>query len=723
LFRKFINSQAVFNTACVVKKQTMKKIFLLLLVVLTIQNWGQAQTPAFPGAEGGGMYVTGGRGGTVYYVNTLEDNSTGNTTTREGSLRWCLERTGPRIILFKVSGIIQLKRTLSISRGDVTIAGQSAPGDGICIKDYEVKVDAENVIIRYMRFRLGDEITTHEPDAFWGRYKKNIIIDHCSVSWSIDECSSFYSNENFTMQWCFITESLNTSIHEKGNHGYGAIWGGQNATFHHNLLAHHNSRNPRFNGWKRSGIPTNPNAEERVDYRNNVIYNWGDNSAYGGESSGKYNIVNNYYKYGPATKSSAKSRIVTVSMDSDPVTYSPGYGQFYIDGNYVYGNSTVTSNNWNSSGVLYDSGVDKIACKASVPFEAYPITEHTALVAFDKVLELGGASLSRDAVDSRVSEEVKNGTITFTGSVSKKGGIIDSQTDLKPADAGDDWTAWPTLVQGEVPTDSDRDGIPDGWLEANHPGKMANDVNDIGYTYLEVYLNSLVKHITDKQGEFDDGGDVEEEILFGGPIPTDKVVPETLSNLITDGAISIASGRTDGCTEDGYVWRTKDVTFTLPSMSKFSVNLTSNGGRKVHITINGDEANKDVYTIGSSSCESVVYTFDGSVVSPTIRIESFNSAGDTPMDFSLTQLLIKEIKSTTSIDNPSIVENNIKVYIANDILYANVVADMSVYSVNGGLTKAVKNTDSIYVGDINGGVYIVRMIGPDGMISVHKFVK
>ena len=458
--------------------------FILLIVPATILS----QTPAFPGAEGGGKFVTGGRGGTVYFVNTLEDNNIGNTTTREGSLRWCLGRSGARTIVFKVGGTIKLTSRLNISNGNVTIAGQTAPGDGICIKDYEVVVDADNVIIRYMRFRLGDEITTHEPDALWGRYRNNIMLDHCSVSWSIDEAASFYSNSNFTMQWCFITESLNSSIHDKGNHGYGGLWGGKNATFHHNLLAHHNSRNPRFNGWKRSGLSYyNPMDEERLDFRNNVIYNWGSNSGYGGEAAGKYNIVANYYKPGPQTSSGSRSRIVNVDIDASSA-YGPRWGTFYVTGNYFHNNSSVTSNNWN--GVTYASGVDKVACRADVPFENIQIPQHTAEKAFEKVLAYGGASLVRDAVDTRISGEVLNGTYTYTGSKTGYKGIIDTQTDVG---------GWPEYKSATPPADSNSDGIPDNWLETNFPGKTANQINEDGYTYLEVYLNSLVADITYNQ--------------------------------------------------------------------------------------------------------------------------------------------------------------------------------------------------------------------------------
>lgn len=457
----------------------MKKILLLfaLLPVLAV-----AQTPAFPGAGGGGMYTTGGRGGKVLYVTSLADDGS------VGTLRWALNQTGARTILFKVSGIITLNSRLNITRGDVTIAGQTAPGDGICLRNYEMQISAGNVIVRFMRFRLGNEILTNESDAIWGRYQNNVIIDHCSMSWSIDECASFYSNNNFTLQWCYVTESLNNAGHSKGAHGYGGLWGGKNASFHHNLIAHHVSRNPRFNGWKRSGLSyENPQDEERVDFRNNVIYNWGDNSSYGGEALGKYNIVNNYFKSGPATKSNIRYKITQVDKDGS-ATYAPGHGSYFIKDNYVFGSQSVTDNNW--SGVTYASGVTQTAARVNEPFAYLPVAEHTAEVAFEKVLTYGGASLVRDAIDTRISDEVRNGTATFSGSVSKRPGIID-----KPSDVG----GWPVYQSATAPVDSDNDGIPDGWLAANYPEKKSTDLNEQGYTYLEVYLNSLVEHIVASQ--------------------------------------------------------------------------------------------------------------------------------------------------------------------------------------------------------------------------------
>ena len=456
----------------------MTRISVLLISLLFSIINSPAQTPAFPGAEGAGMFTTGGRGGKVLYVTSLEDNDS------VGTLRWAIRKKGPRTILFNVSGVIQLKSPLFINNGDVTIAGQSAPGDGICISNHETIISADNVIVRYLRFRLGDG-AKEAIDAFSGKGQKNIIIDHCSMSWSVDECSSFYDNENFTMQWCLIAESLRNSAHVKGEHGYGGIWGGRNVTFHHNLLVSHDSRNPRFCGSRYSNQP----ELEKVDFRNNVIYNWGANNAYAAEG-GSYNLINNYYKPGPASKT---NRYFINPYADDGKNHQPAgiFGRFYLKGNVMEGNPAITKNN--VSGVKMGSNFAELAPNVTLnelisntEFKIPKPKTQSAKKAYQSVLKSAGCSLVRDVLDMRYVNETRTGTFTFKGSKGSSNGLIDSQNDVG---------GWPVYNSLPAPPDTDGDGIPDGWLEKRYPGKKSTDLNKNGYTYLEVYLNSIVKHI------------------------------------------------------------------------------------------------------------------------------------------------------------------------------------------------------------------------------------
>lgn len=455
---------------------------------------------AFPGAEGGGMYTTGGRGGKVYHVTTLED--TGN----EGSLRWAVNKSGARTIVFDVAGTIQLKSTLNIKYGDLTIAGQTAPGEGICLRDYAVQLNADNVIIRYIRFRMGDE-TKQENDAIWGRYHNNIILDHCSMSWSTDECASFYANCNFTMQWCLLGESLKNSVHGKGSHGYGGIWGGKNASFHHNMLACHDSRNCRID---HPQIYDNYVETHRghVDVRNNVIYNWGSNVTYGGEG-GWFNLVGNYYKPGPASKDIS----VFVNLDAyyhkDGVTYADSYPDLYVEGNVHTKYPEIESDN--RKGVKWTDGdYENYQTLLSAPLairkddqELCYTTTHSAENAFGRVAGYVGASLVRDEVDTRLVNDALTGTVTVTnGGNGSKNGIIDTQTAVG---------GWPELTatdeeQIRASVDSDGDGIPDYYesllkLDAtDSTDGNAKTLDPQGlYTNLEVYLHYLVMHITQAQ--------------------------------------------------------------------------------------------------------------------------------------------------------------------------------------------------------------------------------
>lgn len=531
----------------------MKSTISLFLLFFILQT-SYSQTPAFPGAEGCGRFTTGGRGGTVYYVNNLTDVNTGNSTTREGSLRWCLNQTGTKTILFKVSGTIFLTSNLSISKPNVTIAGQSAPGDGICIAGYPVTVSANNVIIRFVRFRMGEKfgISADGADALGARGYSNIIVDHCSMSWSTDECVSFYGNTNTTIQWSIISESLRLGGHSKGPHGYGGIWGGKNASFHHNLMAHNDSRTPRF------GPATNTQLVEATDMRNCVIYNWSGNGCYGGEAM-KINVVNNFYKPGPATPTGSKrGRIYAIdkktglSSTDDFYPINDVWGTYYINGNVIDESTSTstsdknvcinaTNNNWDYgiyNQILSSYGItaiQKAALKSTIPVvDPGEITLHTAQNAYNKVVEYAGASLVRDTLDKRIIHETKTGTAAFKGLSPYNGlgsvtypagtvlngetltvattidwksvgypkfGIIDSEEDIKPANASADWLPWPTLNQGTTPDDSNIDGIPNNWLETNFPGKTATQLNDQGYTYLEVYLNNIVSNIIEQQNK------------------------------------------------------------------------------------------------------------------------------------------------------------------------------------------------------------------------------
>ncbi len=419
--------------------------------------------PAFPGAEGFGKYTSGGRGGKVCIVTNLNDDGA-------GSLRAAIKQKGPRTIVFAVSGTIALESPLVIKNGDVTIAGQSAPGDGICIKNYTTTVDADNVIIRYMRFRMGDE-RKHQDDSFNGRGHSRIIIDHCSMSWSIDETASMYWNRDFTMQWCIVAESMKNSFHEKGPHGYGGIWGGENATFHHNLLASHTSRNPRFGGSE--SVPNKP--DELVDFVNNVIFNWGSNATYGGEK-GRYNVMNNYYKAGPATVKNA-DRII------EP--WEP-FGQFYIKGNVLAGDDKVTQDN--ALGVQGQKKTSATAAMIDKPFRVEMINMQTATDTYHTVIQKVGANLHRDQVDLRILQDLVGGRPTEG---KDHNGIIDSQKDVG---------GWPELKSLPAPNDTDQDGIPDDWetqhgLDPNNPNDSSGHKTDPLYTDLEVYLNGLVKDV------------------------------------------------------------------------------------------------------------------------------------------------------------------------------------------------------------------------------------
>ena len=462
---------------------------------------------AFPGAEGGGMYTTGGRGGKVIHVTNLNDKGT-------GSLRAAIETSGARTIVFDVAGTIELASDLKITKGDVTIAGQTAPGDGICIKNYATNINADNVIIRFVRFRLGDEgnwseadINNHKADGedcIWGRYHKDIILDHCSMSWSIDETASFYANANMTLQWSIIAESMKKCrLHSKGDHGYGGIWGGKDASFHHNLLAHHSNRTPRFDHtylYEGNGKST-ATYRGNVDYRNCVNYNGQGNGCYGGEG-GNFNMVNNYYKN--------TGKKYFIEADGGYVTggtqYAYDWAHLYLSGNY---NSDGSSDKypdgvyWKKAYDAYSLSYDGHVLSSALPIhgkdgaDAY-VSTHTASGAYSAVCSYAGASLRRDAVDKRIVTGVKSGT----------GRIINNIDDIK-----DEYgSAWPVLTATDAEkaavADADGDGIPDaietawGLDKNNAQDGAAKSLDKNGrYTNLEMYLHYLVREVVSAQNQ------------------------------------------------------------------------------------------------------------------------------------------------------------------------------------------------------------------------------
>ncbi|MBK7098348.1 MAG: pectate lyase [Sphingobacteriales bacterium] len=453
-----------------------------------VQNPVQETAYAFPGAEGFGKNATGGRGGAVMEVANLNDAGT-------GSLRAAVAGSLPKIVVFRVSGTIRLLSKLQIG-ANTTIAGQTAPGDGICLSDHPVVISGDNVVVRFMRFRMGDRYQNKgmvdgsgSDDAFGNLGNNNLMIDHCSVSWSSDEALTIYRGDNVTIQWCFITEPLNYSYHfEAGDtdyeqHGYGGIWGSKHGSFHHNLFAHCKSRTPRF-----AGVSTyNPAIAgiEIADFRNNVIYNWGINNVYGGEG-GYYNMVNNYFKSGPST-TSRKYQVVAI----DSSAQYP-YAQYFLSGNYVAGSPANTANNWLS--VFMKSGklADTVKSKVATPFSVENITLHSAEQAYTLVLQKAGCVRpNRDTLDERILNDAKNST----------GRIIDVQGGFSHGTAFEKTlNAWPALKSGTTLVDTDHDGMPDDWEKAN--GLNPNDAGDAekntlstGYTNVEIYINSLAKDL------------------------------------------------------------------------------------------------------------------------------------------------------------------------------------------------------------------------------------
>jgi len=480
----------------------------------------QAEIPAFPGAEGGGMFTFGGRGGKVLTVTNLNDSG-------PGSFRWACEQGGARIVVFNVSGIIRLKSPINVRAPYITIAGQTAPGDGVIIAGESFQVDTHDVIVRHMRFRRGETLVWHREDSFGGNPVGNIMIDHCSCEWGLDENISFYRHMfdlhdghdkrkeptvNVTIQNTISAKALDT-----WNHSFGSTIGGENTTFMRNLWADNTGRNPSI-GW--GGV---------FNFVNNVVYNWVHRTADGGEYSTMSNFINNYYKPGPLTPTTGaiSHRILKSESRSQGLFPFKQFGRVYATGNIMEGNAEVTTDNWNGGIQTADKDGDMdetelALMRSNEPFEMAPITIMGAETAFDWVLSHAGATIPcRDIVDQRICDEVRTGKAYYVDNYEKtvtdnpygnmwglhpksqneqglfkyrrlpndsyKQGVI---TDPRQMGGYPEYRAWKPYI------DSDGDGMPDEWekavgLNPNDPADANGDMNGDGYTNIEKYINAI----------------------------------------------------------------------------------------------------------------------------------------------------------------------------------------------------------------------------------------
>jgi hypothetical protein len=461
----------------------------------------QAKIPAFPGAEGGGMYSFGGRGGKVFVVTNLNDSG-------PGSFREACEAAGPRIVVFNVAGIIQLKNRIVIRAPYITISGATAPGDGVCIAGNTVELESHDIVIRHMRFRRGATDATERNDSIGGNPVGNVMIDHVSASWGLDENMSMYRHMyqppeggkelklptvNISIQYSIFSEALNTY-----HHAFGSTIGGLNSTFHHNLWASNTGRNPSV------GMIGD------FTFVNNVIFNYRHRTVDGGDHRSFFNIINNYFKPGPGTPDTAVAYRLLKPESERSKTVVDNFGKAYVDGNVVEGHDRVTRNNWDG-GVQPDSqgAVQSVLPKIRVnePFKHAALTIQTAREAYDEVLKNAGATLpKRDEVDERVVKMVKTGKVAKTTiapeSKAKAAAVrydqkwIDEMEEMvtkgfitDPSEVG----GYPKY-SGKPYKDTDGDGLPDSWekkydLDPKNPGDATLDMNGDGYTNIEEFIN------------------------------------------------------------------------------------------------------------------------------------------------------------------------------------------------------------------------------------------
>jgi len=434
----------------------------LIAPAASAEEEARRQIDAFPGAEGAGRHSSGGRGGLVLYVTTLADSG-------PGSLRAAIDRRGPRVITFEVAGTIALESALVVRHGQLTIAGQSAPGDGVALSKYPLVIAADDVVVRYLRSRLGDRDGVAE-DAISITRGRRIILDHISASWSLDETLSVASRYNppeagpydVTVQWSIISESLNRSRHAKGDHGYGTLVRGAHGariTFHHNLWAHHRARSPRPGNYL---SPAEDPVGPLIEFRSNVFYNWGGRFAgYDADKAQRvtYNFIDNAYVAGPDSIGALAFQEKNTQANA------------YFSGNSM--NGAVPADPWSLV-----EGSDRPGYRLERAALVGAVAPDSAESALSAVLARAGAAHARDAVDARIVASVRE----------RSGRIIDSQQDVG---------GWPELRGGPAPIDTDRDGMPDVWELANglnpdDPADGRADRNNDGYTELEDYLNGLI---------------------------------------------------------------------------------------------------------------------------------------------------------------------------------------------------------------------------------------
>jgi hypothetical protein len=464
----------------------------------------QAEIPAFPGAWGGGMYSHGGRGGKVYVVTSLADAG-------PGTFREACEAAGPRIVVFNVAGIIQLDDRIRIRAPYITIAGNTAPGDGVCIAGNTVELETHDVVIRHMRFRRGATDVGDRNDSIGGNPIGNVMIDHVSASWGLDENMSMYRHMysppdgskdqklptvNITIQNSIFSEGLN-----KYHHAFGSTIGGLNSTFHHNLWACNTGRNPSV------GMGGD------FTLVNNVLFNWHHRSVDGGDDTSRYNIINNYFKPGPATPRDQPIGWRLLKPESTrSKTVIDNFGKAYVAGNVVEGNDRVTKDNW-------DGGVQPAPSKAAIadvlpkirvdePFPHAPLPKQSAKEAYDSVLANAGATLpKRDPVDERVIKTVRTGEVAtqkdpnVAESLNKVGYTQERVHDLvELIDKGiitdiSQVGGYPEY-KGEPYADADQDGMPDAWemkhrLNPNDASDAAKDLSGDGYTNIEKFIHGI----------------------------------------------------------------------------------------------------------------------------------------------------------------------------------------------------------------------------------------